>query len=606
MASETDSKPAEGPTTTGVGPRALSRLRAVARPRDWLLGGRALLLPLLLSVVPLFWVIDATYRSSVAPLGRDQGIFQYVAWALRNGEVDYRDVRDVNGPLTHLVHMVMLALGGADEHRFRMIDLWVNGAVFAFVGACLPGLGARAGRRASAERPSPLDRLAWAFAAWVLLSAQYVMYLYWDQAQRESFCDWFLLPGLALQLAAWSSPRAAARRVVLVGALSVVPWFGKPTFVVFTAVQLLGLLADDRLPLPRTKRLGLFALGGALGAVGPMAFLLRYGHLGAYLRIVRHDVPEVYRFIWARTAPEIFGDEGPLLMAATGLAAGAFVLALVAVRTLPRRALVLALLPLAGIANVTLQQKGFTYHFHPLTAGTWIAVLAVLVALWERHRAAPRAQGASRLAILGLGAAVSWHVASGLAASPNLRNVWILALGDTAELRAEREYLDHFKTDHYSLWDMREAAAMLRASTGPYDRVQTYGMDPYLLFLAERRSATPYVYAYDLDAAAALAGGWSNRPTDGQRFHIAQARDEHERDMLRRVREKPPAAFVFMDHAPLVAYPDAFEDFQNSCPESAAWVSEHYRETSVFGIYRVWLRNDLPAPPAGPPAPPPP
>lgn len=319
---------------------------------------------------------------------------------------------------------------------------------------------------------------------------------------------------------------------------------------------------------------------------------------------MRHDVPEVYRFIWARTAPEIFGDEGPLLTAAAALAAGAFVLALVFLRVLPRRALVLGLLPLAGIANVTLQQKGFSYHFHPLSAGTWIAVLAVLAALWERHRAAPRAKAGNRLAVLGLGAAVAWHVASGLAASPNLRNVWILALGETAEARSEREYLDHFASDHYSPWHMRQAAAMLRASTGPYDRVQTYGMDPYLLFLAERRSATPYVYAYDLNAAAALTGGWSNRPTEGDRFRILRARDEHEKDMLRRLRERPPAAFVFMDHAPLIAYPDAFEDFQRSCPESAEWVSEHYRETSVFGIYRVWLRNDLPAPPAGPPPPP--
>src|SRR5205823_1662866 len=101
---------------------------------------------------------------------RDQGIFQYVAWAVRNGAVDYRDVRDVNGPLTHLVHMVFLALGAADEHRFRSLDLLVTGLGFAFVGACLPGIAARA-------QPTWLHRGAWAFAAWVVLSGQYLMYL---------------------------------------------------------------------------------------------------------------------------------------------------------------------------------------------------------------------------------------------------------------------------------------------------------------------------------------------------------------------------------------------------------------------------------------------
>jgi len=87
--------------------------------RIWVAIRRALVLPLIIALPPLFWVIDATDRASLTTLGRDQGIFQYVAWALEQGAVDYRDVRDVNGPLTHLVHRVLLALGGADEHRFR-------------------------------------------------------------------------------------------------------------------------------------------------------------------------------------------------------------------------------------------------------------------------------------------------------------------------------------------------------------------------------------------------------------------------------------------------------------------------------------------------------
>src|SRR5438094_5118205 len=92
---------------------------------------RAWMPALIIALPPLFWVVDATYRASLTTLGRDQGIFQYVAWAVRNGAVDYRDVRDVNGPLTHLVHMVFLALGAADEHRFRSLDLLVTGLGFA-------------------------------------------------------------------------------------------------------------------------------------------------------------------------------------------------------------------------------------------------------------------------------------------------------------------------------------------------------------------------------------------------------------------------------------------------------------------------------------------
>ena len=121
---------------------------------------RTLAAPLMLALPPLFWVAEATRRAALTPLGRDQGIFQYIAWAISQGDRDYRDIRDVNGPLTHLIHRLMLAMGGADEHRFRVIDLVVTGASFAIVGACLPGLR---DRRAPSNGPGTewIERLAW-------------------------------------------------------------------------------------------------------------------------------------------------------------------------------------------------------------------------------------------------------------------------------------------------------------------------------------------------------------------------------------------------------------------------------------------------------------
>ncbi len=155
---------------------------------------RALIVPVTLAAPPLFWV-EATKRASFTTLGRDQGIFQYVAWALRHGAVDYRDVRDVNGPLTHLVHPVFLVLGGADEHRFRVLDLLVTGVTFAVAGACIAGFGER-------RAPRALARLGWALGGWVVLSGQYLLSGYCDLAQRERSFHWFLLPSVALQLAA--------------------------------------------------------------------------------------------------------------------------------------------------------------------------------------------------------------------------------------------------------------------------------------------------------------------------------------------------------------------------------------------------------------------
>ena len=138
-------------------------------------------------------------------------------------------------------------------------------------------------------------------------------------------------------------------------------------------------------------------------------------------------------------------------------------------------------------------------------------------------------------------------------------------------------------------------AATSREKTTPDARVQVYGMDPYILFLAQRRSATPYIYAYDLNADAALDGGWSNQPTWIESERIRAARDAHERDMLARLQAAPPEAFVFIDRcARSCRRGDAWEDFRHCCSESALWVAEHYHPARSFGEVHVWLRDDMP------------
>ena len=127
-------------------------------------------------------------------------------------------------------------------------------------------------------------------------------------------------------------------------------------------------------------------------------------------------------------------------------------------------------------------------------------------------------------------------------------------------------------------------------------------MDSYLLFLAERMSATPYIYVYDLNADAALFGSWMPnglRPNWEQAGVIRAMRDAHERDLLVRLKKAPPAAFVFFDKSPLMSQPNAVADFTARCPESAAWTRANYRERAAFGEIHVWMRNDLDAPEVG-------
>jgi hypothetical protein len=566
-----------------------------------LLGARRLVLPLVVALPPLVWVIEATRRASLETLGRDQGIFQYIAWAVGHGAKDYRDIRDVNGPLTHLVHMVLLALGGADEHTFRTLDLAITGLSFAAVGACLPGLSRAVGHRP----PAILERVGWAFAAWVVLSAQYLRYLFWDLAQRESFFDWFMLVSVGLQLAASSPlgrPRLRTPLIALAGALSFIPWFGKPTYVFFTLAQLLTILLSGAPRRELRRDLATFGLGGALGSMTQVLYLLVFADLGAFVRIYFVDVPRLYRFIWPRLPIESVSPAGLSTISSLGLVTSVVMVGLIIDGQLPRRLLAIALVPVAGLGSVIVQAKGFPYHFHPVSAGLYLQGL-VLVLWLSEQLGRPRAsvdgavRGLLRVVPFFAAAALSLAVVTGLLVSPHLENLWILQKGITAELRQTRDYLVYFRTGDFFPWEMRQTADYLRAHTKPEDKVQVYGMDPYLLFLAQRLSATPYIYAYDLDVDTALTGSSlpeGLHPTWQQAERIRELRDDHERDFLRRLEAEPPSAFVFMDRSPLMTEDeDAWKDFAEHSPVSALWVAEHYRPTATFGDDRVWMRRDL-------------
>jgi hypothetical protein len=174
-----------------------------------------------------------------------------------------------------------------------------------------------------------------------------------------------------------------------------------------------------------------------------------------------------------------------------------------------------------------------------------------------------------------------------------VRAVWLLWGASTPSERTTREYFAHFPEVDFYPYELRETADYLRAHTQPADRVQTYGMDPYVLFLARRLSATPYIYAYDLNADAALAGGTGAHPDPAQSARIAALRDAHEADLLARITAQPPAAFVFFDKAPLLTRADAWDDFAAHCRRAAAWVRSRYRETARFGHDHIWMRQDL-------------
>lgn len=574
----------------------MSREGRVARSSSSLLSGlenavRAVAPGLLVALPALSTLIEVVRRAAWGVVGRDQGIFQYVAWAAEAGDRVYADIRDVNGPLVPLVHTVLLALGGADEHRFRVLDLLFTGLTAAFAGGCLAALETR--------RPRRLRIAGLALAGWVVSAAQYLAYGSWDTAQRESFFDGFALVALGAQMVASCMLPARGERpslarahgwLLVAGAASSISCFGKPTFALVTLGQLAVLLIDDR--AGKLRALAVFALGTVLGALPPLLFLVLRGDPRAFLRIAFADVPAMYRFIWPRTASAVlFGATRPSTVVA--LVASLAIVILVVGRRMPRRSLLLVVLPLAGLASVVAQAKGFFYHYHPVSQGTALALLALVHQGWHAaERLTVRRAGLVQLLAggicLGLGVrtfALARASVAYYAPAP--------ATDDPEEIFGEARLAFYRRVDFFP-FAMRRAARFLAANTRSEDRVQVYGMDPYLLFLAGRRSATPYIYGYDLNVDAALHGSFDDdgpRPSATQREVIARMQREHEDDLLTRMQAAPPAAFVTVDRSPLMNDPDAWSDFVAHCPRSAAWVERNYRRAADFDEMHVWLRT---------------
>lgn len=559
------------------------------------------LVPTLLVILPaIAAVVRATERASWASLGRDQGIFQYVAWAVSEGEVLYRDVRDVNGPVITMVHSLFQLLGGRDEHRFRVLDLFFTSCSFLIAGACVP-LFVTGIDSAKPRRPPMVTHLSWAVATWVALSAQYLVYGFWDTAQRESFLDWFMLVSLVMfaLIRFDRGDRYAKVLHVIAGALSFVPWLGKPTFAIFTLAQIVTLLFFSR-GEPSTKRerlrhLSWFVGGGVLGALPALLFLLVRGDLRSFVKITFVDVPTMYRFIWPRPASAILFLPGYRTVAELAAATSIGLLLLIVLRRLPRRAIPIALMPALGLLSVVVQAKGFPYHFHPVTLGTTFGWVVAIAALWN-WRAKKRSEVtiALRLAVV-VGAIVVGARASVLASVAPYPDPPPASERDAASLESGARLAAFDRVDFFPR-ALRDAARYVETRTGPTDRVQTYGMDAYLLFLANRKSATPYVYAYDLNADAALAGSYDPggiHPTEAESARIRALRDAHADDLLARLENAPPAAFVFIDRSPLMSYVDAVRDFAVHCPTAARWVAANYRQTADFEGIRVWLRNDV-------------
>lgn len=565
------------------------------------------LLPALIVVPAAYFIIHTAWLAVHEPFGRDQGIFQYVSFALSKGDRDYVAMHEINGPLVHLLYFLLYKLGGQDELVIRAVDFAITAVVFFGVGWVVPGIGWIKGDAPS--RPTTRARLAWAALGSVMMWAYYLRFNWWDHTQRESFYNLFILASLSLQLAAQVPSGTSDKRrlwmLAVAGALGALPSFGKPTCALYWIGQLAGLWLDHDAPLARRRRVGAFVLGAVVGAVPVLVYVAIYAAPGAMVQAVLFDGPRLYRHIWHKSFAEGYGAWNNAPGINYGIASCLVTIPLMALRVLPRRTIGAVVFLWAGMASFVLQGKMFPYHLYPVTCAmhlVWLYGLAVIAERAPRNglRVPPLAATALAIAFSGF---FVWRVFDDMTHCQTAAEFTAerLEVSRTFDGRMNR-LPKYYNGGDYFPWDIRRAGWFIRDHTDPSERAQVYGMDPYVLFFAERLSATPFLYSFEFNVDAAVAGGSGGVPSPSDVAWLRAKQSENARTLFETMKAKPPAAFVSIDNQPFSYPKDADVDFEAHCPDAAKLVKDGYTRVRRFGGVRVWLRNDLASnvPPPGP------
>ena len=303
------------------------------------------------------------WRSRDWPLVGDATVFHFIAGQMRMGAVPYRDIADVNMPLTYAIHAAVVAVGGMSDLAWRVFDL----LALAVLGFFILILMAPAGR-------APAILAALAVVTMHLLLGPYAA------GQRDFL---MCIPAVA---GAWASARAEEDKplrvlwLALAGALGMTAASIKPTGVLLLLLPAL---------TTKLRRRDVVAIVGGASAVALVVIvaLAASGGLGAFITMARELLP-AYSAMGARPLPEVLTAlqwaapiAGLALAAALSLAGSTRS----SFTTSPRARAAMGLAAF-GLLHLLAQQKGWAYHIYPLAIGLACWGAWALVAL-ARNRA---------------------------------------------------------------------------------------------------------------------------------------------------------------------------------------------------------------------------
>ena len=396
--------------------------------------------------VPLLVLVSIAALLPNHPAGRDpaedSGVFFYAAQRLLDGGAPYRDIWDHKPPGVYFVDAIGIAIAG-------QTGVWLVQLAF-LIAATL--IGYRVLSREFGVAAGLAGSLAWLVA---------LPRLFLSDAAQTSFVEFYALPLQFGVLLLFGVPLSRSRAVGI-GVLGGAALLFKPTLVgIVLAVGLVTLLRSRRAAVTPIVLI-------AVGALVPLAIAALWaaarGVLGEML-----DQAVAYNRAYAGFAPlsdridaVLLGVRLTLPSGLAVVAVGAWLYAIASRRFAPT---LVAVAVVAWPLEIVLSTWGRGYHYYFIP---WLPAMAVLTAFAasELLRVVP-----SRVARPALAALVLL-----MSVQP------ALLVSRLAQTTADGK--------------IHSAAAYVAANTRPQDTVLIWGSHAEVLFLADRRSPTSYVYQY--------------------------------------------------------------------------------------------------------------
>jgi hypothetical protein len=275
------------------------------------------------------------------PLVGDATIFHFIAGQFQMGAVPYRDIFDVNMPLTYFIHAAVIAIGGMGDAAWRAFDLTaavlVSGLILMLVW--------------------PAGRAVAMLAVLIVLVTHFLLGPY-SAGQRDFLMS---IPALAAALA---SAKAAEDRerdhfyLTLVGVFAMTAASIKPSGILLLLLPVFTTVKRD------LRELQWVMIGAAGTGILVFGTLAARGGLEAFITAMQELMPRYASL--GRTVPEMSEDVVVWLAPTAGLALAA---ALSISAPKPPRVRAMIGLSLFGLIHLLVQRKGWFYHVYPLGIG---------------------------------------------------------------------------------------------------------------------------------------------------------------------------------------------------------------------------------------------